>query len=225
MYRFKTVLFGAVSSAFMLYATLYHHLQCCNTPLSHDILANLYVDNIVSGCETESAAIQYYNHARLIMSKAKFNLRSWVSNSSQLNLITHQENTADSTVPANVLGIYWDTNADKVSLIPKTTTLAAVHLITKCEVLQDSSKVFDPVTIRAKFLMQTLWQKHLEWDEPLEPELCEQWHSIITDIKKLPQLHINRRYLSVAYEKHNVQLHLFADVSTKAYGAVAFRRL
>ena len=231
MYRFKTVLFGAVSSPFMLYATLYRHLQCYNTPLSHDIQANLYVDNIVSGCETELAAIQYYNHARLIMSKAKFNLRSWVSNSPQLNLITHQENTADSTVLANVLGIHWDTNTDKVSLIPKTTTLATVHLITKREVLQDSSKVFDPlglavpVTIRAKLLMQTLWQKHLEWDEPLEPELCEQWHSIITDIKKLPQLHINRRYFSVTYEKHNVQLHLFADASTKAYGAVAFLRL
>ena len=231
MYRFKTVLFGAVSSPFMLYATLYRHLQHHNTPLSHDIQANLYVDNVVSGCETESAAIQYYNQARLIMSEAKFNLRSWASNSPQLNLITHKENTADSTIPANVLGIHWDTDTDKVSLIPKTTTLATVHLITKREVLQDSLKVFDPlglvvpVTIRAKLLMQALWQKHLEWDEPLEPELCEQWHSIISDIKKLPLLHINRRYFTVTYEKHNVQLHLFADASTKAYGAVAFLKL
>ena len=148
----------------MLYATLYRHLQHHNTSLSHDIQANLYVDNVVSGCETESAAIQYYNQARLIMSEAKFNLRSWVSNSPQLNLITHKENTADSTISANVLGIHWDIDTDKVSLIPKTTTLATGHLITKCEVLQDSLKVFDPlglavpVIIRAKLLMQTLWQ-------------------------------------------------------------------
>ena len=231
MYRFKTVLFGAVSSPFMLYATLYRHLQHHNTPLSHDIQANLYVHNVVSGCETESAAIQYYNQARLIMSEAKFNLRSWASNSPQLNLITHKENTADSTIPAKVLGIHWDTDTDKVSLIPKTTTLATVHLITKHEVLQDSLKVFDPlglvvpVTIRAKLLMQVFWQKHLEWEEPLEPELCEQWYFIISDIKKLPLLHINRRYFTVTYEKHNIQLHLFADASTKAYGAVAFLKL
>ena len=73
--------------------------------------------------------------------------------------------------------------------------------------------------------MQTLWQKHLEWDEPLEPELCEQWQSIVTDIKQLPQFNINRRYFTITYEKNNVQLHVFADASTKAYGAVAFLKL
>lgn len=61
----------------MLYATLYHHLQRYNTPLSHDIQANLYVENIVSGRETESAATQYYKEARVIMSEAKFNLRGY----------------------------------------------------------------------------------------------------------------------------------------------------
>ena len=76
MYRFKIVLFGAVSSPFMLYAALYHHLQHYNTPLSHDIQAILYFDNIVSGCETELAATQYYKQARVIMSEAKFHLRS-----------------------------------------------------------------------------------------------------------------------------------------------------
>jgi len=231
VYRFKTVLFGAVSSPFMLYAALYHHLQHYNTPLSHDIQANLYVDNIVSGCDTESAVTQYYNQARVIMSEAKFNLRSWVSNSAQLSSLTRQEHTADSTVPANVLGIHWHTDTDKLSLVPKTTTLYPNNLITKREVLQDSSKVFDPlglavpVTIRAKLFIQTLWQKQLQWDEPLEPDLCEQWQSIISDIKQLPQFHVNRRYFTTTYESNSVQLHVFADASTKAYGAVAFLKL
>ena len=136
------------------------------------------------------------------MSEAKFNLRSWVSNSPQLKLLTHKENTADSTVPANVLGIHWKTEIHKVSLIPKTS-LTNTNLVIKHEVLQDSSKIFDPlglavpVTIRAKLLMQTLWQKHLKWDEPLEPELCHQWQTIVTDTKKLPQFYINRRYFTI----------------------------
>ena len=79
-----------------------------------------------------------------------------------------------------------------------------------------------PVTIRAKLLIQTLWQKQLQWDEPLEPDLCEQWQSIISDIKQLPQFHVNRRYFTTTYERNSVQLHVFADASTKAYGAVAF---
>jgi len=115
LYRFKTVLFGAVSSPFMLYAALYHHLQYYNTSLSHDIQANLYVDSIVSGCDTKSAVTQYYNQGRVIMSEAKFNLRSWVSSSAQLSSLTHQEHTADSTVPANVLGIHWHTDTHSYS--------------------------------------------------------------------------------------------------------------
>ena len=66
------------------------------------------------------------------MSEAKFNLGSWVLNSSSLKC---QENTADSTVPTNVFSIRWhtDTDTDKLSLIPKTATLDATNLITKHE--------------------------------------------------------------------------------------------
>lgn len=76
VYRFKTVLFGAVSSPFILYATLYCHLQQHNTSLSNNIQSNLYVDNIVSGCATEAETIHYYHSAKAILSKAKFNLRA-----------------------------------------------------------------------------------------------------------------------------------------------------
>ena len=68
MYRFKAVLFGAVSSPFMLYSALYHHLQHHNPPLSHNIQTNLYVDNIVWVHETEQGTIQYYHQARAILS-------------------------------------------------------------------------------------------------------------------------------------------------------------
>ena len=51
VYRIKTVLFGAVSSPFILYATLYCHLQHHKTPLSRDIQTNLYVDNIISAVQ------------------------------------------------------------------------------------------------------------------------------------------------------------------------------
>ena len=133
MYRFKTMLFGAVSSPFMLYAALYHHLQYYNTSLSRDIQANLYVDNIVSGCDTESAVPQYYNRARVIMSEAKFNLRSWVSNSAQLSSLTHQEHTCPLIqlylqMYLASTGILTLTNCHSY---PKTTTLYPNNLITK----------------------------------------------------------------------------------------------
>ena len=227
VYRFKSVLFGAVSSPFILYATLYHHLQHYNTPISNDIQSNLYVDNIVSGCETQTQTVEYFHRARDIMSSARFNLRAWVSNSQELSTTTQQHKIADSSIPANVLGIHWNTTTDKLSLIPKEMA-SMMTLTTKREVLQGSSKIFDPmgltspVTIRSKLLMQKLWQRHTEWDEPLDNELHREWQTIVEDIKQLPHFTINRSYFTTTFDKHNVELHLFADASAKAYGSVAF---
>ena len=75
VYRFRRVLFSVVSSPFILFATLHYHLQLYDTPLSNTIQSNLYVDNIVTGCKTESQAIQYFQDARAMMSSAGFNLR------------------------------------------------------------------------------------------------------------------------------------------------------
>ena len=61
VYQFKAVLFSTISSPFISYATLYQHLQQYNTSLSHDILHNLYVDNILSGHSSEEEIIQYYH--------------------------------------------------------------------------------------------------------------------------------------------------------------------
>ena len=81
IYRFKTVLFGLVSSPFMLHAALYYHLQKHSSSVATDIANNLYVDNVLTGCGTELEATDYYSKARSILSQAKFNLRSWASNS------------------------------------------------------------------------------------------------------------------------------------------------
>ena len=70
IYHFKVVPFGATSSPFMLNAVLQYHLKQYNTPVSNDMLRNLYVDNIISGCETEQKAADYYSQARTIMGEA-----------------------------------------------------------------------------------------------------------------------------------------------------------
>lgn len=72
--RFKRVLFGAVCSPFMLYATLRQHLTQHKTPFSTDILKNLYIDNIITGRDSETHIVEFYKGARSLMMAAKFNL-------------------------------------------------------------------------------------------------------------------------------------------------------
>ena len=79
--------FGTTSSPSMLHAVLQYHLKQYKSAVSHDMQSNLYVDNIISACETDKAAVHYYREARAIMSSPRFNLRIWSSNSSELNAI------------------------------------------------------------------------------------------------------------------------------------------
>ena len=94
-YRFKVVLFRSASSPFMFGATLRLHLSKYNSQLAHDMKQNLYVDNVITGCSTEELAIQYFYEARKIMSDANFNLRSWATNSQQLQAIARNNPVID----------------------------------------------------------------------------------------------------------------------------------
>ena len=111
-YRFKVVLFGSASSPFMLGATLRLHLNKHDSEIAHDMQENLYVDNVISGSPSEESAVSYFHEARKIMSEANFNLRSWESNSQQLQAIARDSQVIDENQVVNVLGLHWDTTAD-----------------------------------------------------------------------------------------------------------------
>ena len=107
MYTFRTVLFGSVSPPFMLFAVLNHQLLQYNTYTSHIICSNLYVDNVVTGCDTEKEALRFYEQACSMLCEAKFNLRAWASNSKLLMNAAQLDGTSDESNPINVLGIRW----------------------------------------------------------------------------------------------------------------------
>ena len=228
IYRFNVVPFGATSSPFMLNAVLHYHLQQQNTAVSDDMRSNLYVDNVITGGATEQAVISYYREARAIMSSANMNLHcdSWSSNSTELMTIAAQDNVSDDSQSVNILDLRWNPTTDKLSLAAKSTILAHDHLVTKREVLQDLSKIFDPlglaapVVIRAKILMQKLWIRKVAWDEPLDEEIHKEWIDVASDLKSVTELSVIRRYFSSAFVQP--VLHSFADPSLKAYGAVVF---
>ena len=105
MYRFKVIPFGTTSSPFMLNATLDLHLSKFSSPVASDMKANLYVDNLISGCNSEDKVIDYYKQARHIMNEAQFNLHSWSSNSGCLRSVIIEDNSNDLNTIVNMLGL------------------------------------------------------------------------------------------------------------------------
>ena len=169
-YHFKSVLFGSTSSPFMLNATLRCHLNKFKSLVIDDMMRNLYVDNIISGSDSEEQAIQYYAEARSIMAKAKFNLRSWASNSNAVQRLAIMDNVIDKDSNANILGLKWNSSTDTLTFTSKEILSTDKSVVSKQEVLQCSSRLYDPlgflapVTIQAKLFMQELWQLKLSWD-------------------------------------------------------------
>ena len=75
-----------------------------------------------------------------------------------------------------------------LSLVPRNIN-NSTPFITKRDVLQESSRIFDPlgfatpVTIQAKILLQEIWGKHLQWDDPLHDDLANKWNAISQNIQ------------------------------------------
>jgi len=99
--------------------------------------------------------------------------------------------------------------------------------ITKREILRWSSTIFDPlglispVTISAKLFLQQLWQGHIGWDTVLDDNLCTRWKVIADAITAVITLLFPHKYNCSLLSPH-VVLHVFADASLKACGAVAY---
>ena len=69
--------------------------------------------------------------------------------------------------------------------------------------------------------MQELWKGKVQWDAQLDDDLQSRWKEIATDMEEAANIILTRRYTTLSSDSP-LFLHVFADASTKAYGAVAY---
>ncbi|XP_068232109.1 uncharacterized protein [Palaemon carinicauda] len=89
--RFVRVPFGNKSSPFLLNATIKTHLK--NYPHSkvvNELYNNLYVDDWLSGADSDAEACVKFNEASKIMAEAGMSLSGWNSNSKDLREKFHE---------------------------------------------------------------------------------------------------------------------------------------
>ncbi|XP_069138142.1 uncharacterized protein [Argopecten irradians] len=230
-YRFKAVLFGATCSPFILNATLLRHLEDHKSDVTDIIKDDIYVDNVLSSFEREEDLLEYFHSARSLMLNGGFNLRSWASNCDSLNELAKSKDVLDKDKQVKVLGLRWDSNKDTITYVQKPISDVDETLLTKREILSQSSKIFDPlgiispVTVRGKILMQEIWRRKFDWDEILPEDIRCQWMELSYDLRKVSTTEIPRYYfkdLPEDTESIGTVLHVFVDASKKAYGACAY---
>ena len=78
-----------------------------------------------------------------------------------------------------------------------------------------------PVQVQAKIFIQKLWQLQIDWDTPLDDDITKEWLAIREELKSAQNITLQRSYF-LSSIREPCELHVFADASTKAYGACAY---
>lgn len=202
---------------------------------------SFYVDNCLQSLPSSTVAKALLEKLCLLLAKGGFEIRQWASNVKEV--IQHLPPAARSTSmelwfsqtelgpqePA--LGLRWacipDTLGYKHRVEPTTVapTLRTVYRTLASQ--YDPLGYLLPYTTRTKMIVQDLWRRKQEWDDPIQPpELMDQWLNWERELANLHQVQMPRCYAPASGDSPTTRwdLHVFCDASERAYGAVAYLR-
>ena len=170
VFKLNTVTYGTASAPYL--ATRVLHELAKNEwerfPKAAEIVKrDFYVDDIFAGADTREEALCLRNHLNNSLKLGGLQLRQWCSSDLELisSLPENLKNVkllSDSLNSIKTLGIQWDPRND--ILIYTVDKNLNNTRITKRNVLSQIAQLFDPigllgpVFIKAKILMQRLWQ-------------------------------------------------------------------
>ena len=164
------------SSPFLLSATLRHHLsQYDDSPLLCELRDNLYVDDWLSGSDSEEGVTEMLKGASSILSEASMELAKCHSNSTDLFEKVQQAASKDTEDGVKFLGVRWCNETDTFSFAGSPLPDGVVP--TKRVVLSVLARLFDPLgfvtpfVMLAKCMFQELWSLKLGWDDDV-PDSC-----------------------------------------------------
>ena len=232
-YRITTVSFGTKPAPYLATRTLQQLADDemhCYPRAAEIVKRDFYIDDLMTGCETETEAIPLREQLSKLLESGGFDLRKWTSNSENVLKTIPEEKRAsifqiDFDESTKALGIKWQPSTDEFFFQVKLQIRAAN---TKRTITSDVHKLYDPLgwltpaTITGKIMMQKLWKADVDWDEELDTILNNEWKSYISSLSELEKIKIPR--LLAPAKGADKMLCGFSDASELAYAAVVYLR-
>ena len=229
-FRYKTIVFGFVSSPFMLNYIIKHHISQFDMDDCYEILnSNIYVDNVFFTGNDEQTLLSMYNECLQRLSSGGFFLRSWASNSNELKdkFLVDKSNSTHGSCIEKLLGYEFNTSNDTIKIASSSDVSEnkVTTPITKRFVLSLLSKYFDPiglvlpVTVGGKILLREIWASKTDWDVEISENLKSDWRKIEGDLVRLQNLEFPRKAFN-----DDLSLIVFCDASKSAYGFCCYAR-
>ncbi|KRX49588.1 hypothetical protein T09_1788 [Trichinella sp. T9] len=202
-YRLTRVCFGLTCSPFLAIQTIRTHAeksQHAGDKTARLITSNMYVDDLVLSCDSIEEAKKLVQESKSLFGKGGFNLTGFVSNCSSVVGYDGALPFGKDPKPAGrllkTLGVLWDTESDQLSF--RQPEVDAEEQDTKRTLLSLAATIFDPLgyltpfTVRAKMLLQLLWQEGTSWDDPLPVPVEAVWRNWKGELADLSQVSIDR---------------------------------
>jgi hypothetical protein len=82
--------------------------------------------------------------------------------------------------------------------------------------------LINPVVVKAKILLQQIWLLKLDWDKSVSEEIATTWKLFVDELTKLNKFRIPRKLIIYNLPIDFIELHGFADASSKACGAAVY---
>lgn len=233
-FELQTVTYGTSSAPFLATRSIVEiaNRHASSHPVAASVIKNdMYVDDLMSGADTLQETLKLKTEVNHILSKSGFQLRKWVSNSSQI--VPNTESSTPKEISEHlesenvkILGLNWNPTDDCFSF---KVRLDSEFIPTKRKLLSESSRVFDPLgwlsptTISIKILFQNLWLQKLDWDDVLPADESKKWKKLRESLHHLEKCQIPR-WLHTQSDVH-VEIHGFCDASQNAYAAAVYSRV
>lgn len=198
---------------------------------------DFYMDDFLKSGENIDNLIKLANELHELLSKRGFRLTKFISNNqnildelpkTELKFKERLEMLSDENNFQKILGLIWNLTSDTLKLSNSIRVTNVKY--TKRGLLSVICSIFDPLgfvapcLVEPKLIIQELWERNIDWDQPIPNDLKLRAVKWIESLHNLSEIEIPR-YYQINMTKEPPELHIFADSSSKAYGCAAYLRL
>ncbi|XP_047741664.1 uncharacterized protein LOC125179586 [Hyalella azteca] len=239
-FRLRVHVFGARSSPSIANYALQRAAatHSSSSLVQRSIHRNFYVDDLLKSTSDLNEAVNLMQDIKSTLAQGGFNLTGIRSNSRPFldafpktelaQTLKQLDFTKEDLPKEKTLGVLWNADADFFTFAP----LQPPGCSSRRNILSLTASIYDPlgliapVIVRGRKIFQESCRLHLDWDQPLPPELRQAWEDWLASLDSLSAYEIPRclKFSVAPRETISTELHTFCDGSETAYGAVCYLR-
>ena len=224
IWRFRVVLFGSISSPFLLAVVLEKVIaeDIADNEVRKILQNNIYVDNLNCAVNSVNILFKLYKESRDVFIKRGFNLCKWSSNCKVIQDLAKKDDVYDDSPVVTVLGMHWDQG----DCLRFKRDIRWDGKDTKRSTLSFTNAMFDPlnrllpIAIQCRLFLRDLWDLGFKWDTSFanNQELSLRFSNLRDQVYR----GLEHKFQAKSLVLPSTEVHVFSDSSKMAFGAVLY---